>query len=124
MKETAKRWILIGSFAFVLAALSVVLPLLFSKNTPKLSFSEPRIVVTPEPKTEEDAVVFRTPAPTPVHVERTPQPVYPQKAVNLLVNGTPIFAVGSREVAEQLVHIYLDECARENLAANDPSAYL
>lgn len=115
MKETAKRWILLAGFAVVLAALALLLPLAFKKGAPKFSASEPRIVVTPEPKTEEDAVAVRTPAPTPVRVVTTPRPVYPDRAVNLLVNGTPLFALGSREIAEQLVRIYLDECARENL---------
>ena len=119
MKESAKHWILIGSFALVLALLAIGLPLLFSKSAPKSSFSETRIVLTPTPKTEEDAVIVRTPAPTPVQIERTPQPVYPPRAVNLLVNGTPIFAVGSREIAEQLVRIYLNECAYENLGGSE-----
>ena len=38
--------------------------------------------------------------------------------INLLVNGTPLFALDSREVAEQLVYLYLEECANENLDAN------
>ena len=118
MKELAKRWILLGCFAVVLTALAVLLPLLSSARTPKLSLSEPRVVVTPEPKTGEDAIVVRTPVPTPVRVVVTPRPVYPEKAVNLLVNGKPVFAVVSREIAEQLVRMYLEECAYENLDEN------
>ncbi|MBQ1820192.1 MAG: M23 family metallopeptidase [Clostridia bacterium] len=115
MKDPAKRWILIGSFAFVMIALAVLLPLLFHRSEVKLSVSEPRTVVTPEPTTEEDAVTMRTPAPTPVPVVETPVPVYPPKAVNLLVDGVPLFALDSREVSEQLVRTYLEECAYENL---------
>ena len=118
MKDTTRRWILLAGFAFVLTALAVVLPLVFRTGAPKLSAAEPRTVITPVPKTEEDSVVMRTPVPTPVRVVTTPRPVYPEKAVNLLVNGTPLFAVSSREVAEQLVRIYLDECAYENLEVN------
>ena len=115
MKDSAKRWILIGSFAFVMVALAVLVPLLLRRSAIKLSVSEPRTVVTPEPTTEEDAVSMRTPAPTPVRVVETPVPVYPPKAVNLLVDGVPLFALDSREAAEQLVRTYLAECAYENL---------
>ncbi|MBQ5990952.1 MAG: M23 family metallopeptidase [Clostridia bacterium] len=118
MKETTKRMILILSFALVLAALAVTLPLLFRKGALKPVSAEPLTVITPEPTTEEDDVVMRTPVPTPARTVATPRPDYPEKAVNLLVNGTPLFAVANREVAEQLVRIYLDECARENLADN------
>lgn len=117
MKEGTQRWILLGSFTLLLAALAVVLMLLKS-GMPKLSAAEPRIEVTPEPKTEEDAVRMRTPIPTPVRPVETPRPIYPEKAVNLLVNGSPLFAVDSREAAEQLVRLYLNECAYENLDAN------
>ncbi len=120
MKDKAKRRILLGSFALVLAALAAMLPLLFPHALPKLSASEPRTVLTPEPKTEEDAVKMRTPVPTlPPQATATPRPVYPEKAVNVLVNGVPVFAVDSREVAEQLVRFYLDECANENLDVGD-----
>lgn len=118
MKESTKHWILIGSFALILAALTVGLPLLYAQSTPKSAFSEPVTVITPEPETGEDSIVIRTPAPTPVPVVTTPKPVYPEKAVNILVDAKPLFAVASREVAEQLVRIYLDECAQENLSGN------
>ena len=118
MKDTAKRWILFGSFELVLAGVAAGLPFLVTKTAPKEAFSEPLIVITPEPSTGEDAIDVRTPAPTPVPVITTPQPVYPEKAVNLLVDGKPLMAVASREVAEQLVRIFLDECAHENLSGN------
>ena len=118
MKETTKRVILILSFALILAALAVMLPLLFRKGMTKPVSDVPLTVITPEPKTEEDDVVMRTPVPTPVHIVATPTPVYPEKAVTILVNGAPLFAVAGREVADQLVRIYLDECARENLSDN------
>ena len=118
MKETAKRWILIGSFTLILALLAAGLPLLFAKTRPKTVFSEPLTVVTPTPKIGEDAIVVFTPTPSPAPVITTPKPVYPEKAVNVLVNGTPLFAVANREVAVQLVRIFLDECAYENLSGN------
>ncbi len=118
MKDTAKRWILFGSFALVLAGVAAGLPLLVTKTAPKEAFSEPLTVITPEPSTGEDAIDVHTPAPTPVPVITTPEPVYPEKAVNLLVDGKPLMAVASREVAEQLVRIFLDECAHENLSGN------
>ncbi len=118
MKDSVKRWIMIGGFTLVLAALAVILPLLVSSGKPRTISSEPVTVITPEPKTGEDAVVVRTPEPTPEPVRTTPRPVYPEKAVNLLVDGKPLFAVASREVAEQLVRIFLEECAHENLSGN------
>lgn len=118
MKENKKLWILLGSFALVLAALAVALPLLIAGGRPKLSAAEPRTFVTPTPKAEEDSVRMRTPVPLPTQATPTPRPEYPPKAVNLLVNGVPLFAVDSREAAEQLVYLYLDECANENLDAN------
>lgn len=118
MKESAKRWILIGSFAFILALLAVGLPFLFAKTRPKTAFTEPLTVITPTPLTGEDAIVVFTPTPSPEPVIVTPKPVYPEKAVTILVDGKPLFAVANREVAEQLVRIFLDECAYENLSGN------
>ena len=102
----------------MLAAVAVLLPLFFSDSKPRLSVSEPRTVITPTPKAEEESVRMRTPVPQPTQAVVTPRPVYPRSAVNLLVNGTPLFALDSREVAEQLVYLYLEECANENLDAN------
>ena len=118
MKESTKHWILIGSFTLVLALLAVLVPLLFTDERPRAAIKEPLTVITPEPETGEDAIAFFTPTPSPVPVITTPKPVYPEKAVNLLVDGKPLFAVASREVAEQLVRNFLDECAAENLSAN------
>lgn len=118
MKEKTLNRILLGAFAFVLVLLAVLLPLAFGAGNPRLSAAEPRVIVTPEPETEEDAVKVSTPVPTPVHIIETPTPYFPRTAVNLCVNGTPIFAVDSREAAEQLVRRYLNECAYENLEAN------
>lgn len=118
MKDATKHWILIGSFTLILAGLAILLPLLAAPTRPTSAFSEPLTVITPEPETGEDDIAVRTPEPTPTPVISTPRPVYPEKAVNLLVNGTPRFAVANREVAEQLVRIFLDECAYENLSEN------
>ena len=118
MKDTARRWILIGSFALILAALAFILPVLLHRGAPKLSLSETRVFVTPEVTPEVESIQLRTPVPTPVPVVATPEPVYPAHAVNLLVNGIPLFTLDSREVAEQLVRIYLEECAYENLDAS------
>ncbi len=115
MKDATRRWILIGSFALILAALAFVLPVLLHRGAPKLSLSETRVVVTPEVTPEVESIQLRTPVPTPVPVVATPEPVYPAHAVNLLVNGIPLFTLDSREVAEQLVRSYLEECAYENL---------
>lgn len=118
MKNTAKHWILIACFALVLASLAVFLPMFLTETKPKTLASEPVTVITLEPKTEEDDVYVRTPSPTPIPVITTPQPVYPEKAVNLLVNGKPLFAVANRDVAEYLVRSFLNECAAENLSGN------
>ena len=121
VKERRKNLILLLVFALLLAALAAALPLFFAHERPRLSFSEPRTVITPTAKPEESSVRLRTPAPSPTQAILTPRPVYPKKAVNLLVNGTPLFAVADRETAEQLVYLYLDECAHENL---DDSTFL
>ena len=118
MKESTKHWIMIGSFTLVLALLAVLVPLFFSGVRPKAAVLTPVTVITPEPETVEDAIAIFTPTPSPVPVITTPKPVYPEKAVNLLVDGKPLMAVASREVAEQLVRVFLDECAAENLSAN------
>lgn len=119
IKEKTFNRILLGAFAFVLAALTVLLPLAFGIGSPRLSAAEPRTVLTPEPEAGEDDVKIATPVPTPVHIIETPTPYYPRTAVNLLVNGTPIFAVDSRDAADRLVHLYLEECAFENMEHNE-----
>ncbi len=121
VKDRRKNRILLSVFTLLLAALAAALPLFFTRETPKLSFSEPRTVITATPRSEESSVRLRTPAPSPTQAVVTPRPVYPKKAVNLLVNGAPLFAVADRETAEQLVYMYLDECAHENL---DESTFL
>lgn len=118
MNDTAKRWILVGSFTLVLAGLAVILPLLTAKARPKNVLSEPLTVITPEPETGEDSITVFQPTPSPEPAVPTRRPVYPEKAVNILVDGQPLFAVASREIADQLVRIFLDECAYENLSAN------
>ena len=116
MKESTKRWILIGSFAVVLTALAVLFPLLLHPGETKLSAAEPRVTPTPAPReTEEDAVAVLTPAPTPARIVETPAPVYPRGAVNLLVDGVPLFALDNHDIAAQLVTQYLNECAYEGL---------
>lgn len=118
MKDSAKRWILIGSFAIVLIALAVLLPLLLHPGETTLSLTAERTYVTPEPKTEEDAVVIRTPVPTPERAIETPVPIYPSGAVDLLVDGVPLFALDNHEIADQLVRQYLEACANENVGGS------
>jgi murein DD-endopeptidase MepM/ murein hydrolase activator NlpD len=118
VKEKTLGRILLGGVAFVLVVLAVLLPATRGDAAPKLSAAEPRVILTPVPKPEEDAVKAATPVPTPVHIIETPTPYLPRSAVNLLVNGTPIFAVDSREAADRLVHLYLEECAYENMGEN------
>jgi murein DD-endopeptidase MepM/ murein hydrolase activator NlpD len=115
MKDSARRWILIGSFAIVLIALTAALPLLLHPGQTKLSVTEERTYITPEPTTAEDAVVIDTPVPTPERIVETPIPVYPSGAVDLLVDGVPLFALDNHEIADQLVHRYLELCANENV---------
>ena len=114
MEEKKRARILLGGFACVLVLLAAVLLFTHAGGAPKLSLAESRVIITPEPKAEEDAVKVATPVPTPVHIIETPTPYFPRAAVNLLVNGTPIFAVDSREAADRLVHLYLEECAYED----------
>ncbi len=118
MKDSAKRWILIGSFAIVLIALAVLLPLLLHPGETTLSLTAERTYVTPEPKTEEDAVVVRTPVPTPERAIETPVPVFPSGAVDLLIDGVPLFALDNHEIADQLIRHYLELCAHENVGGD------
>lgn len=118
MKDKTRHWILIGSFAFVLIALTAVSALFAGRKAdpaPEPPVSEEQPLITPEPTTGEDAIVVRTPVPT--RAAETPVPVFPRGAVNLLVNGSPLFALDNHAIAEQLVRQYLEECAYENLDA-------
>ena len=122
MKDSVRRLLLILGFSVAAALLAAVIPMFVSREVPKLSFLEPRVAVTPEPTPEvEDAVIIRTPDPTPEPFLATPVPVYPRGAVNLLVNGVPLFALDNRGTAELLVRGYLEECAYEN---PDPDSIL
>ena len=112
MKESAKRWILIGSFTLATAALALVSSLR-PRSVPNRPAPEAEVTATPAPTAEEDSVAVRTPVPTPVRP--TPVPAYPPQAVNLLVNGAPLFALDSREIAEELIRTYFHECAYENI---------
>ena len=79
MKESTKRWILIGSFTLVLALLAVLVPLLFTDERPKAALKEPITVITPEPEIGEDAIaaimsdLFRSVSPTLLLTAISPQ---------------------------------------------------
>lgn len=115
MKEKTLRWILFGAFLTVLIVLVALLALLPGHDGIRLSLSEARTVVTPTPVLEAFDLETPTPAPTPIHIIQTPRPVYPETAVNLLVDGTALFALDSRETAELLLRAYFERCAYENI---------
>lgn len=116
MKNGKLRAILLAVFATTLIALVAVFALLSRAQTPKLSYLEPRTIITATPGTEQqDSVLAQTPAPTPVHIIRTPAPVLPENAVNLLSDGQALFALDSRETAELLVRTYFEQCAYESI---------
>lgn len=122
MKDKTRYWILIGSFSLALAVLVVLSALLAKPKAPVPSdpdvSGELPSPTAPSPTAGEDAIVVRTPVPTPAHAAETPVPVYPRGAVNVLVNGTALFALDNHSIAEQLIRQYLEECAYENLDAN------
>ena len=62
-------------------------------------------------------------SPSPASVAKaSPEPVrtvYSSRAVNLQVNGVPVFALPGKDLAEHLLEEYLSECAYENLAETE-----
>ncbi len=118
MKEAKLRLILLAGF-FVLL-LCIAGAMLFAlRAMPKLSYLEPHRIITPTPGFEQqDSVEANTPQATPVHLIRTPAPVLPEYAVNLLSDGDALFALDSRETAELLLRTYFQQCAYENIDEN------
>ena len=110
--------ILIAAFAAALCALVAVLVWTTDRYDIRLSAAEPHTVITPTPDIEEFSLRTQTPAPTPIHIIQTPLPILPKTAVNLLVDGTPLFALDSRETAQLLIDAYFQTCAYENLDEN------
>ena len=111
------RWLLIGAFCTALLVLAAVF-LLPAREQIRLSALEARTVVTPTPDVEEFSLATPTSAPTPIHIIQTPKPVLPDTAVNLLVDGTPLFALDTRETAKLLIDTYFQRCAYENIGEN------
>ena len=118
MRDGNLRKILLAGFAGVLVLLAVVFALLPGFQTPKISVLEPRVVETAAPDPEEFSIEALSPQPSGMLVVRTPAPVYPDTAVNLLVDGVPLFALDSRETTELLIRTYLDRCAYEGVGEN------
>jgi len=118
MRDGTLRKILLAGFAGVLVLLAVVFALLPGFQTPKLSLLEPRVVETPTPDLEEYSIEAQTAPPSGMRTASTPAPVYPKTAVNLLVDGVPLFALDSRETVELLIRAYLERCAYEGVAEN------
>ena len=112
------RWIVFGAFITGLCVLTAVLALRTNRDAVKLSVLEPRTVITPTPALEEFSPATPTPAATPVHIIQTPAPVLPKTAVNLLVDGTALLALDSRETAKLLIDAYFERCAYENIGEN------
>lgn len=118
MKDGKLRWILLGGFVGVLILLAVAFTLLPRDQAPKISALEPRVIETATPAPIELTIDVLSPEPSSVFFPSTPAPVYPLTAVNLLVDGVPLFAVDSRETAELLIRTYLDRCAFEGMEEN------
>ena len=118
MKDRKVFWILIGGFTAALIAIVAVMTLLPGRAPIRLSSLEPRTYVTPTPDLEEFSLRTPTPAPTPIHIIQTPRPILPETAVNLIVDGTPLFALDSRETARLLIDAYFRKCAEENIDEN------
>lgn len=118
MEDRKLRFLLLAGFTVLLVCIAAVV-LLLQQSVPKLSYLEPHRIITPTPGTEQqDSVEADTPQPTPVHLIRTPAPVLPKKAVNLLSDGDALFALDSRETAELLLRTYFQQCAYENIDEN------
>ena len=116
MKNGKMRTVLLVLFSALLIGLAVSFALFYDGETPKFSSLEPHLIITPTPGSEQqDSVEALTPAPTPVHIIRTPAPVLPENAVNLLSDGKALFALDSRETAELLIRTYFQQCAYESI---------
>ena len=117
MRQRHLTWIL---FLGVLSAvvLGVFVLLAVGVLRPKLALSRPFEAATPEPEAIDIALSV-TPSPTPAASPTPPPtaPPFPQDAVNLLVNGTPLFALSDRASVEQLLNEYLATCAYEELTS-------
>ena len=119
MKERTLRFFLLAGFLILLLFGVAAAVLFFGGESPKLSYLEPHQIITPTPGTEQqDSVEANTPQPTPIHLIRTPAPVLPENAVNLISDGDALFALDSRETAELLLRTYFQQCAYENIDEN------
>ena len=110
MKERTLRFFLLAGFLILLLFGVAAAVLFFGGESPKLSYLEPHQIITPTPGTEQqDSVEANTPQPTPVHLIRTPAPVLPENAVNLISDGDALFALDSREMARLVVFTKADK---------------
>lgn len=119
MRTKHWSWILFGVCLSILAILLATA--LLSGYAPDRAIEEPRVILSPSP----------TPSPSPIPAvnellplpSATPKPtsaaVYPKNSVNLLSDGTTLFALEDRETAELLVEEFLRITANESLANNE-----
>lgn len=119
MRAKHWSWVLFGGCLSVLALLLAAA--LLTGYSPDCAAEEPRVLLSPSP----------TPSPSPIPAvnelpplpSATPRPtsaaVYPRGAVNLLSDGTALFALEDRETAELLAEEYLRITAEEALADNE-----
>lgn len=87
---------------------------------PSLSLSLPRTAPSAVPaEVQIELSVTPTPTEKPTVSPVPSAVVYPPNAVNLLVNGSPLFALSGKDAAEQMLSDYLSVCASENLTGEE-----
>lgn len=87
---------------------------------PELSALKASTYETPSP---DSAISDASPVSSPVSTAKPSlvlvQPANFSRAVNLQVNGVPVFALAGKDIAEYLLNEYLLECAYENLSETE-----
>ena len=110
---------------FVLIVISVLMAgtvILFAAGiiNPQLSVLQPN---TYDLSVPDSSVSFDVALSIPVSSARpSPKPVQSvasSRAVNLQVNGVPVFGLPGKDIAEYLLDEYLSECAHENLSETE-----
>ncbi len=117
MKPKQITALLLGCFA---TSLLLIFGVLFLLGRVRPTSTDLEVMATPSPTPIPEKVLapMQSATPTPQSVA-TPTPLYPETAVNVCVNGTPLFAVESRETAQSVLEQYLTVCAQEDIGDNE-----
>ncbi len=87
---------------------------------PVFSVLQPIAYETDAPD-QDSTFTIPSPSSPSFTAKPSPRPVQPHssRAVSLLINGTPVFGLPGKDIAEHLLEEYLSECAFENLTETE-----